>query len=51
MDLWSREIAFCGVDCAACSDYTEGKCPGCRRTEWPEDDPRPPCEGSVVSDQ
>ena len=31
-------IAFCGVDCAACADYTEKKCPGCRETVWPEDE-------------
>ena len=27
-------IAYCGVDCSVCPDYTEEKCPGCRRTEW-----------------
>ena len=42
MDLLSEQIAFCGVDCAVCSDYTEKKCPGCRKTEWPADDPCPP---------
>ena len=31
-------IAYCGVDCSVCSDLTEGKCPGCRRTVWPEGD-------------
>ena len=31
-------IAYCGVDCAACSDYQSGKCPGCRQTVWPEGD-------------
>ena len=35
-------IAYCGVDCAACPDYAEGKCPSCRRTEWPPEDPCPP---------
>ena len=30
-------IAYCGVDCSACSDYSDGKCPGCRLTEWKED--------------
>ena len=35
-------IAFCGVDCAACSDYREEKCPGCRKSEWPDGDPCPP---------
>ena len=27
-------IAYCGVDCAVCPDFTEGKCPNCRRTDW-----------------
>ena len=31
-------IACCGVDCAACPDLSAGKCPGCRRTVWPEGD-------------
>ena len=31
-------IAYCGVDCAACSDLLEGKCADCRRSEWPEGD-------------
>ena len=31
-------IAYCGVDCSVCPDYAEGKCPGCRLTEWKEDD-------------
>ena len=35
-------IGYCGVDCAACDDLTSGKCPGCRKTEWPADDPCPP---------
>ena len=35
-------IAYCGVDCAACADYAEKKCPGCRRSEWPDGDPCPP---------
>ena len=35
-------IGFCGVDCAACTDYTEKKCPGCRESEWPDGDPCPP---------
>ena len=33
-----ERIAFCGVDCAVCPDYTGGGCPGCRETEWPEGD-------------
>ena len=35
-------IGYCGVDCAACPDYTGKKCPGCRRSEWPDGDPCPP---------
>lgn len=31
-------IAFCGVDCAVCSDLLAGRCPGCRQTVWPEGD-------------
>lgn len=27
-------IAYCGVDCSVCADYTGGKCPGCRQTQW-----------------
>ena len=38
----SSLIAYCGVDCAACADYTEKKCPGCRKSEWPDGDPCPP---------
>ena len=31
-------IAYCGVDCAVCTDFTSGKCPGCRQTAWKPDD-------------
>lgn len=31
-------IAYCGVNCAPCPDYTLGKCPGCRQTDR-DDDP------------
>ncbi|MBO4326055.1 MAG: DUF3795 domain-containing protein [Clostridia bacterium] len=31
-------IAYCGVDCSACSDYLNSKCPGCRKTEWCDSD-------------
>ena len=31
-------IAYCGVDCGACPDYKDGKCPSCRLSEWNEDD-------------
>ena len=31
-------IAYCGVDCAACKDLADGRCPGCKQTEWAEDD-------------
>ena len=27
-------IAYCGVDCSACPDFTGAKCPGCRQTVW-----------------
>ena len=33
---------YCGVDCAVCTDYTGGVCPGCRRSVWPEGDACPP---------
>ena len=33
-----ESIAYCGVDCSVCPDYTGGKCPGCRETEWPAGD-------------
>ncbi|MBR5428244.1 MAG: DUF3795 domain-containing protein [Clostridia bacterium] len=36
--MLNEMIAFCGVDCAACGDFAENKCPGCRRTDWKEDD-------------
>ena len=39
-----RLIAYCGVTCAPCPDYTQGKCPGCRETEW-GDDPCMPVRG------
>ena len=35
-------IAYCGVDCLRCADYEAGKCPTCKKTNWPEDDPCPP---------
>lgn len=35
-------IGYCGVDCSSCSDYTAGKCPGCRQSEWPDGDPCKP---------
>lgn len=31
-------IAYCGVDCSKCSDYTDNRCPGCRKTDWQEGD-------------
>ncbi len=36
-----NRIAYCGVDCLPCPDYTSKKCPGCRTTAW-GDDPCPP---------
>lgn len=34
----SEMIAYCGVDCAACPDLAQNKCPGCRRTVWQDGD-------------
>ena len=48
MDL----IAFCGVDCAACTDYQTNKCAGCRNSEWPDGAPCMPvacCERRGIS--
>ena len=39
-----RMIAYCGVDCAACADFTGGKCPGCRQTDWKPGDACMPVE-------
>ena len=36
--MLTDNIAYCGVDCSACSDFTLGKCPGCRLTDWREGD-------------
>ena len=36
------KIGFCGVDCSACPDLQNGKCPGCRESVWPEGDACPP---------
>ena len=38
----SERIAYCGVDCAVCPDFTQEKCPGCRESVWPEGDLCPP---------
>lgn len=32
--MTDENIACCGVDCAACDDYEERRCPGCRQTAW-----------------
>ena len=37
-------IAYCGVDCSVCPDLTEGKCPGCRQSNWEEEGPCLPVE-------
>lgn len=29
--------AYCGVNCAACPDYTGGVCASCQLSEWTED--------------
>lgn len=31
-------IAYCGVNCLECTDYENRKCPGCRQTDWQEND-------------
>lgn len=31
-------IAYCGVDCENCADYTAKTCPSCRKSEWEEGD-------------
>ena len=35
-------LGYCGVDCAACTDYANNVCPGCRLSTWPEGDECPP---------
>ena len=30
-------LAYCGVDCAACADYLDKRCPSCRWTDWRDD--------------
>ena len=42
MGMELAKIGFCGVDCAACPDYRNEKCPGCRESVWPEGDACPP---------
>ena len=49
VSFWSRmlpadlaQLGFCGVDCGACPDFSSGKCPGCRKSQWPPEDPCPP---------
>ena len=37
-----NNLAYCGVDCAACPDHLSGKCPNCRNSQWPEGDPCAP---------
>ena len=38
-DQW---IGYCGVDCSACPDLIEKKCPSCRESTWPEGGECPP---------
>lgn len=33
-----NHLGFCGVDCAVCGDFLDGKCPSCRATDWKDDD-------------
>ena len=45
-------VAYCGVDCAACPDYAAERCPGCRKSEWPDGDPCMPiacCQARGIS--
>lgn len=42
MGMELAKIGFCGVDCAACPDYLNEICPGCRESVWPEGDACPP---------
>lgn len=42
--MFTDNIAYCGVDCHECIDYEKGVCPGCRNTEWREDDACPIAE-------
>ncbi len=46
-----ENIGYCGVDCAACPDFTGGVCPGCRKSTWPDGDACPPvacCQGKGI---
>lgn len=36
--MFPDNIAYCGVDCHECVDFEKGFCPGCRKTEWTEDE-------------
>lgn len=38
MEKKLKHLGYCGVDCAVCPDYTGGKCPSCRETDWTDDD-------------
>lgn len=31
-------FGYCGVDCSSCTDYTDGKCPSCRKSVWDDGD-------------
>ena len=30
----NTQIAYCGVNCFACSDYINKICPSCKHTPW-----------------
>ncbi|WP_022761827.1 MULTISPECIES: DUF3795 domain-containing protein [unclassified Butyrivibrio] len=32
------QLSYCGVDCSACPDFLNKKCPSCRHTEWKSGD-------------
>ena len=47
----AERIAYCGVDCGACSEYLSQNCPDCRRSRWPDGDPCMPiacCESKGI---
>jgi len=37
-----QHLGYCGVDCSACPDHLDGKCPDCRHSQWPDGDPCAP---------
>ena len=33
-----NNLGYCGVDCSACPDDTQGECPSCRDSRWADGD-------------